>query len=162
MQVFTNATPLISLAKVQRLNFLEHFFTEILIPGSVYNEITQNMKFAYEADLIRSCSFLRQTSVINHTMVVSLRAAGLDLGESEAISLAASHNNSLLLMDERRGRQIALNLGLKTTGTLGIIVRAKQDGLNDKAKPCLNQLRREGVYISDRFYLEILTAVDER
>jgi predicted nucleic acid-binding protein len=60
--------------------------------------------------------------------LASLLRTTLDQGESEAISLALNTRAELTLIDEREGREIARKLGLRLTGTLGILIRAKLDG----------------------------------
>ena len=57
--------------------------------------------------------------------------ADLDLGEREAIQLAEEQHADLLLIDERKGRQRARQRGLKTTGTLGVLLSAGELGLID-------------------------------
>src|SRR5699024_11872578 len=56
------------------------------------------------------------------------RQLRLDLGESEAITLADTMNADLIIIDERKSRSIAKDVGLRVTGTLGILVEAKRQG----------------------------------
>jgi predicted nucleic acid-binding protein len=58
------------------------------------------------------------------------------------------HPDSLLIMDEKKGRRIALNLGLKLTGLLGIIIRAKEKGIIKEAKVLLDALESKGFHLS--------------
>jgi predicted nucleic acid-binding protein len=53
----------------------------------------------------------------------------LGRGEREAIQLAEGLRDSLLLIDERKGRTEALRRGLYTTGTLGVLLAAGEAGL---------------------------------
>jgi predicted nucleic acid-binding protein len=59
----------------------------------------------------------------------SLIMGHLDLGESEAIALAAEVHADVLLIDEQAGRQEAVRRGLKVAGTLSILDEAEQAGL---------------------------------
>lgn len=58
--------------------------------------------------------------------------AALDPGEGSAITLAWKHRNaSLLVLDEKRGRKVAGALGLRITGTAGLLTDAAAAGLID-------------------------------
>ena len=59
----------------------------------------------------------------------SLVLGQLDLGESEAIALAAEVHADVVLMDEQAGRQEAVRRGLKVAGTLSVLYEAEQAGL---------------------------------
>jgi len=159
--IISDATPLISLAKVDMLDVLGKFYNEVLIPQAVSNEICRNPMFLDEAKMIENCAFIRVITVSNEQSVKILRAAGLDLGESEAIVLADSLPDSLLLMDERKGRQIAQSMGIKITGTLGILLQAKKLGVVEQIKPLLDTLITSNIRISESLYHLILEQADE-
>jgi len=131
------------------------------LPQAVYDEVCCNPVFMDEVETIRNCAFIRVETVSNIQSVKILRAAGLDLGESEAIVLADSLPDSLLLMDERKGRQIALSMGIRITGTLGILIQAKKVGLVSHVKPLLDALINANIRIGDNLYRSILEQVDE-
>jgi predicted nucleic acid-binding protein len=99
--------------------------------------------------------------VSNVQSIKILRAAGLDLGESEAIALADSLPNTLLLMDERKGRQIALSMGIRITGTLGILLQAKKLGVVVQIRPLLDGLLSANIRMSESLYRSILEQADE-
>ena len=143
------------------LGALGAFYNEVLIPNAVFNEVCSNPDFSDEANVIKNSSFIKVQVVNNEQSVKILRASGLDLGESEAIVLADSLSNSLLLMDERKGRQIAQSMGIKITGTLGILVQAKKFGLVNEIKPLLDSLLNANIRISESLYHSILEQVDE-
>jgi len=143
------------------LGALGTFYNEVLIPNAVYNEVCSNPDFSDEANVIKNSSFIKVQVVNNEQSVKILRASGLDLGESEAIVLADSLTNSLLLMDERKGRQIAQSMGIKITGTLGILIQAKKSGMVNEIKPLLDALLNANVRISEALYNSILKQVDE-
>ena len=85
----------------------------------------------------------------------------LDLGESEAIVLANSIDADLIIIDERKARRIAKDIGLNVTGTLGILVEAKQRGLVKELKPLLDKLIKNEIRISKKLYQDILELVNE-
>ena len=161
MIVVSDATPIISLIKAGKLELLGQFYDEVFLPAAVYNEVCRNPAFSAEAALIQSCGFI-QTKTVRHAQSVKiLRSAGLDLGESEAIVLADTLPDALLLIDERKGRQIAQNMGIRIIGTLGILLRAKEIGLIDQIKPLLDTLMKENIRISESLYRSILERANE-
>lgn len=85
----------------------------------------------------------------------------LDKGESEAIVLANNINADLIVIDERKARKIAKDIGLNVTGTLGILVEAKQKGLIKELKPLLDGLIDNNIRIDKKLYAEILKLVEE-
>ena len=161
MIVVSDATPVISLAKIERLNLLGELYREVLLPEAVYDEVSRNPAFSAEADAIKKCGFMKVKTVGKSQSVKILRASGLDLCESEAIVLADALSDSLLLMDERKGRQIAQNMGIRVIGTLGILFQAKKQGLVEQIKPLLDTLRNENIRVGDNLYNSILEQANE-
>lgn len=53
----------------------------------------------------------------------------LDKGEASAIALALEMKNSTIILDDYKARQVAVKLGLDVTGTLGVIIKAKKEGV---------------------------------
>lgn len=68
----------------------------------------------------------------------------LDAGEASAITLAWQHrDSSLLILDEKRGRKVAGALGLRITGTAGLLTDAAAEGLIDFEDVFLRLARTE-------------------
>ncbi len=105
---------------IDRLDLLRGLYGSIVIPPAVSAELRAN-GFVLAAD------WIELIEPANRSAVESLRAE-LDAGESEAIVLAQQLQASLLLMDERLGRQTAIRLGLVVTGLLGILAEARNRG----------------------------------
>ena len=85
----------------------------------------------------------------------------LDAGEAAVIALAVELEIALVLIDERRGRQIARALGLTVAGSLGVLLRAKREGHLGAVKPSLEAMRRAGIRVADYLAGEVLRAADE-
>lgn len=64
----------------------------------------------------------------------------IDKGESSAIALALETPNSTIILDDNKARKIANQLGLTYTGTIGVIVKAKLQGLIPSIKPIIEKI----------------------
>lgn len=85
----------------------------------------------------------------------------LDLGEATSISLASENDNSLLIIDEVKGRKIARMMGVRITGTLGVLVTAKRKGYIKEVKPFISEIQQTNFRISDKLISRVLEKVDE-
>lgn len=84
----------------------------------------------------------------------------VDSGEAEAI-IVASKNKCLLLTDDKQARKVAKTLGVNVIGTVGMLIRVKQQGLIDVIKPVISSLESTGFYISSPLIPEALDIVGE-
>ena len=158
MIVVSDTTPLISLLKTGRLDTLEKLFGEVRIPDAVFEELTSNPRYSDEAAAIRSYPYIDIISVSDTDAVEQVsREDSLDLGESEAIVLTQEISADLLLMDEARGRDVARSMGLRITGTVGILLLSYERGIlnKDEIVDCVERLRDANRFIGER-YLQLL------
>jgi uncharacterized protein len=142
--VVADTSPLFYLAKLGRFALLRDLYGWVHIPPEVWRETLAGGR----VEPALSAIFLEAESdgwlVISAVTPLS-RISGLnrlDAGEQEAISLA-KELGAKLIIDEKRGRIVAAELGLTVTGTLGVLVDAKRDGLIPALGPELARLRRE-------------------
>jgi predicted nucleic acid-binding protein len=84
----------------------------------------------------------------------------VDAGEAEAIAVARARA-ALLVIDDDRGRRLALRLGVDVKGTLGILVLAKRSGLLERVRPVVEALPQRGVYVSQRLIDAVLRELSE-
>ena len=159
LKVVSNTTPLISLLKLGRLDVLMELYQEILIPTGVYEEIEAG----------KNKSFYRNLSKIDWVKIIKIENEhatryflDLDKGEAEAIILATEVGADLIIMDEKLGRFHAKHADLKVTGTVGVLIKAKREGIINELKPLLFELRAKDVWISEKFIDEILSQVHEK
>ena len=161
MIVVSDSSPLIALADVGQLRLLRDLFSTVLIPEAVYQEIVVQGAGRAGAEAVQAAAWIEQRGVVN-TGLADVLKLELDEGEAEAITLAFESGADLVLLDERRGRQRAVRLGLRVTGVLGVLVEAKHQGLLAAVRPFLDALRRDAVFwISDDLYRRILDLAGE-
>lgn len=110
MIVVSDASPLVALSAVGKLDLLPALYGEVIVPAAVYREaVTDAAGQPGYADRA-AATWLRVESLTDRTLVESF-AGKLDPGEAEAIALAVELSAELLLVDERKARQIAVGLG---------------------------------------------------
>ncbi|CAA6819624.1 MAG: Unknown protein [uncultured Sulfurovum sp.] len=116
--IISDTTALIILAKTNNLNLLTNFIDKIYIPKAVMNEIQ------YKNDivkvLIENSDFIETKEVSNKEILSDIETTNLDLGETEAIALALELGLRLII-DEKTGRKIASQKGVKIIGLLGVL-----------------------------------------
>jgi hypothetical protein len=86
----------------------------------------------------------------------------LDRGEAEVLALAQELHASLLILDERLARRHARRLGLSLTGTLGVLLRAKEHQLVSAIGPVIEAMRRWGIRLGEPLVQEVLKLAGER
>ena len=159
MIVVSDTTPLISLLKIKRIGLLEKLFGEVVIPQAVFTELTVDIRFDEEAEVIKNEKFISVKEVSNMASVNILkRATGLDQGESEAIILTDEIQADILLMDEAKGRKISDQMGIHIMGTIGILMVAYEDDIltADEVKNCIDGLQNAGRHIGHKHYQMLL------
>jgi len=146
--VISDTTALIILAKSDLLSLLSNLFQKIYIPQAVYDELM------FKDDIVKYR--INQFNAISIKPVSDLKTLerikrlNIDKGEIEAISLAIELD-LMLIIDERKGRKIALNQGLKIVGVLGILIENYKQGLIsfEEAKIYFLLFKEQGLRVSD-------------
>ena len=85
----------------------------------------------------------------------------LDAGEASAIALCVEYPQATIVLDDLKGRKIAKSLNLKVTGSLGILIKAKQTGKLEKLKPVIEQIQKTDFRISENIVKKALELVGE-
>ena len=145
----TDTTCLIALDRVGRLDFLPRLYGSVVAPPAVIQEFGQRP------------AWLRQERLGDDAGVDALRAV-LDAGEAEAIVLASRLPDAVLLIDEARGRRVAVERGLQIIGTAGVLLGAKRAGFIPHLKPVLDEMReRHAFRLSDVLYKHFVREAGE-
>lgn len=85
----------------------------------------------------------------------------IDRGESSAIALALETPDSVIILDDYKARKIAEQLGIIFTGTIGVIVKAKLNGIIPSIKPLLEKIKRTDFRLSADLELQALKEAKE-
>ena len=159
-KVVSNSSSLIHLAKIGKLELLRIYFRTITIPEAVLRECVLEGKDREEVELIKSADWLKVSQVSDKNLVRLLQYS-IDDGESEAITLALETGADLILLDDSDAREKARLYGLKMTGTIGILLRAKMEGKIESLRENLKRLKRTGFWIGDDLETSVLMEAGE-
>jgi uncharacterized protein len=115
--VISNSSPLINFGALGRLDILQTLYGSLFIPEAVYQEIVVAGRHYPGAAEIKQATWIIPKPVTNRAAVAALHDLGR--GEAEAIMLAVEHPGSLVILDDRQGRGVAIHLGLDVIATRG-------------------------------------------
>ena len=146
--IISDSTCLIALDRIGQLTLLKQLFEQIYVPTAVHREFGKKV------------NWIKVTSVHNPIAIKTLMIQ-IDAGESEVIALALEMQDCVAILDDKKARRIAQDIGLKITGTVGLLLKAKKDGLIDKIKPLLNQLNDAGFHVGGSLYQNALRLANE-
>ena len=150
MIIVYDTTPISELAKVNHLDLLPKLFGKVTITQGVFDELQVGEHPA--AKLVQNLSWLEVATVDNQQVVK----------ESEAIALAEEIGASQLLIDEKAARKVAMARKLPLIGTVGVLLLAKRRGVLASVKDVLDEMQAQGMRISDRLYVQVLTLAQEK
>ena len=128
------------------------------IPQEVFNEIEAGKHKKYYLNLL-TFEWIKIEQIQDRKSIAYF--LDLDKGEAEAIVLATESEADLILLDESLGRFYAKHAGLRVTGTIGILVKAKKQGLISELKPLILELKDKGVWLSESLIERILELANE-
>ena len=151
MPIVSNSSPLIALARIQRLDLVPAVLHSILIPPAVAREIEPSIPVLPAWGTVKALSQR------------SLRTSRgrLGDGEREAIALAIEIGADAVLIDERAGRRVAEDAGLKVVGTLGLLLEAKRAGHVATIRAELDKLLETSFFLSPQLYDHVLRLAGE-
>jgi predicted nucleic acid-binding protein len=150
-----DASPLIVLGSIGRLDLLAALAEDIVVPEIVAQEV---LRVEDEASRVLAEASLRTASVDRDDLVMRW---GLGAGEMAVLSFA-KHHDYVALVDDLAARRCASALGIPTRGTLGVVLLAKQRGIIASAAHLVAQLRDAGLYLSPDLIADALFLVGER
>lgn len=160
MKVISNSSPLVDFTTLGRLDLLQKIYGTLVIPEAVYQEVRVVGQGYPGRAAIEQANWIVRETVSDRTAVAALHSLGR--GEAEAIILAVENPGALLIVDDRRGRLAALNMGANIIGTLGVLLVAKRQGLLTTIKPEIESLQtRLGFRIGEDLRARVLQEAGE-
>jgi len=151
--IISDSSTLIILLDLNRMHLLSNLFPKIIIPETVYQEIPFKQPLKNDAFIE-----IRQAQ---ETEILKTLSSILDKGESEAIALALETNLKLII-DEKKGRKIAMNQGIKIIGLLGIVYLNIKKGFltTTQAQTFLDEAIEHGYRINQKLINDMFEQVE--
>jgi len=161
MIVVSDTSPLSGLLIIKQLNILEILYKAVVIPPRVHAELLQLQELGEDISAYEHAEWIKVETPNDLKLVQSL-VEMLDEGEAEAIALAKELEADYLIVDERRGWKIAKSLNVNAIGLIGVLLKAKSEGVITLVLPIVDRLIAEaGFWISEDFYNQIKSLAKE-
>ena len=128
--VIADTSCLILLNRIKELNLLQKLFGELYITQKVADEYRQTIP-----------DYIKIANPKNKKLVARL-ADKVDMGEATSIALAKEWKNSILIIDDLKGRKIAGEMNITFTGTIGIILLAKENNIISSLTPIFTKIKK--------------------
>ncbi len=146
-KVIVNSTPLIALGKTNLLGLLKELYGEITVPAAVYSEVTAKNDIVRRS--IEEAEWIHVETVRDERDLHMYRAK-LHAGEVEVMVLAQKcEGEHLVIIDDDAARKTAQYLGLTMTGTIGVLIKAKELGYIELVMPVIEKMELNQIYFSE-------------
>jgi predicted nucleic acid-binding protein len=154
-----DASPLIHLARTGNLPLLQVLAPTLVVPEPVLEEIRAK---GTDDATVRAVQEIPWLAVVQPSSAPDpLRRWDLGQGEASVLAWALSRPGTVAVLDDQKARTYAGSLGISVIGTLGIILRAKQQGMVSQARPIVQDLIARGMYLSRAVAERALALVGE-
>ena len=147
--IISDTSCLIALTNIGSLEILHEVYGKVLITSEIVQEFGVSLPNWFEIENPKDLSRL------------NFLENQLDKGEASAIALALEIPDSLIIVDDEKARKLAEMLNIEITGTLGVIIKAKNLGIINSIKPFLLKLKNVGFRISAELEKEALSLTGE-
>ena len=148
--IISDTSCLIVLSNIGQLDLLNKLYAHVTITPEVFDEFSKKYK-----EILPEWIDIKEAK--NKEKVNELNTL-LELGESSSIILASETPESLVIIDDKKAREYALDFGLNVIGTIGVIKQATDRNIiesKEKANELFIELKNKGFWIKDVLINEI-------
>jgi predicted nucleic acid-binding protein len=150
--IVVNTSPLVALDRIGQIDLLPKLFGKIIRPQSVVDELNAGRNVYGGSDALFRASWLE---TVNDPPEMALRKE-LGAGETAVIAFALRIKADLVILDDLAARNVAAELGLNVTGTLGVLLAAHKKGILKDLRGAIGDLTGSGFRVSDAAIQSIL------
>jgi predicted nucleic acid-binding protein len=156
----SDTSPLLYLGRIGQLAVLPVLFSQVRVPEQVVWELDAGRLLREDTPDPRQFSWLEIVSV-SAPMIDALPHNALGLGERAVLAYAIPTPHTVVALDDRQARLLALELQIPVVGLVGILLKAKQAGILAAVKPHLDAARGKGFFLHAAIYAQALAAAGE-
>jgi predicted nucleic acid-binding protein len=157
--VIVNTSPLFYLHRIKRLELLQQLYGTVMVPEAVRSELAAGQQKKIPVPNLQELAWIEVKSVRSPLLIPAV--VDLGPGETEVLALGLEHPRSLLIIDDRVARRLASLNKLTVTGTLGVVIKAKQRGLLQDVGQVLRELQANGLWLSEELIKAALAVARE-
>lgn len=147
--VIADTSCFILLAKIGEMELLRNVYSTVYTTPQVASEFRNELP-----------EWIIVQEVNDKDMLHSLEVQ-LGTGEASAIALSFELPNAIVVLDDWGARKVATRLKIAYTGTFGVIIRAKHQGIIPSVKSIIDKVKHTNFRISDEVISEILRETGE-
>ena len=147
--IIADTSCFIILSKIDELELLQKIYVQIVTTSDIAIEF---------GEVLPDWVIIKNVSNKNYQDILELQ---LDKGESSAIALALEIENCTIILDDYKARKVAQKLNISITGTIGVIVKAKQLGIIKSVQPILEKIRNSNFRLSKELENQALSLSNE-
>lgn len=160
MIVVSNASPLITLSRIGRLDLLKQLFGRLHIASEVHEEVVVRGAGRPPADAVAGADWIEIHPAADAVALASLRARhALGAGELATILLAVALRADMVIIDERAARRLCQAEGVAVMGCVGILERGHRRGLVPELRQTYANLLAHGIRIDRQILDQSLIAL---
>ena len=147
--IISDTSCLIVLTNIDELELLQKLYAQVLTTNEVATEYGQ---------ILPDWISIKAATDEYRQKILEMQ---IDKGEASAIALALEIPDSTIIPDDYKARRIAEQLGLRITGTAGVIIRAKLNGIISSVKPLLDKIRKTDFRLTEEIEKQALKEAGE-
>jgi len=147
--IISDTSCLILLSKIDELNLLNKISDKVYITSTIHEEYGKDLPLWIN---------IKEPHDNHYQKILEM---DLDKGEASAIALSLEMDNSIVIIDDLKGRNVAKRLNLRYSGTFGLILKAKQIGIIQSVKPILTKVKETNFRFSEKLFKLILEQAGE-
>ncbi|WP_293309654.1 DUF3368 domain-containing protein [Pedobacter sp. UBA5917] len=147
--VITDASCFITLDKIDGMHILHSLYKQVITTPEIAAEYGKRLPDWVDVKAVQNRNLLYDY------------AENVDIGEASAMVLAIETHADLLIIDDAEGRRFAKKLELNITGTVGVILNAKLNGIIPLVKPYILKIQQTNFRISEWLTTQIIKDAGE-